>query len=265
MNYSRLGPESMSSIERQKMNSIHKVLAVMQALSSPDGPHRLSEIADRAQIKRPSAHRILQVLTEMNYAAPTGDGFYSSGLAMRALVGPARGDAVTEAAPTLDALQRSTGHTVHFAAFVGTSAVYISKFEGDKPYQMASRVGMHLELHCTSIGKSILAALPRDEADQLLQAKLGTGEAGLVKIHEDLDRIADLGFALDDEENEPKIRCVGASVLDRLGQPIGGVSVSGLAFVLDVPELMTLGPRVAAAANDISMLLDFDMSKPFQE
>lgn len=255
----------MSSIERQKMNSIHKVLAVMQVLSSPDGPHRLSEIADRAQIKRPSAHRILQVLSEMNYAAPTGNGSYSSGLAMHALGGPARGDLVVEAAPILDALQNSTGHTVHFAAFAGNSAVYVSKFEGDKPYQMASRVGMTIELHCTSIGKSILSSLPRSEADDLLRMKLGDSDTELMAIHEDLDQIADRGFALDDEENEPNIRCVGAAVLDKQGQPIGGVSVSGLAFVLDIPELMTLGPQVAAAAKRISAFARFDDTTTSQE
>lgn len=242
------------------MNSIEKALAVMRVLSSPDGPHRLADIAERAHLNRPSAHRILQTLLENNYAVTAGDGSYGAGFAMRALGGGRSDDLTAEAAPILEELQRTTGHTVHFAAFAGTAAVYVAKVEGTKPYQMASRVGMQIALGRTSIGKAILAALPRDEVEGLLAADPDAAAGALsdpVRFHDQLEQVRSRGFALDDEENEPNIRCVGAVVRADDGRPIGGVSLSGLAFMLDVSQLVELGPSVVRAAHRISTCAGF--------
>lgn len=255
MEYDRRMGSTLSSTQPHKMNSIEKALAIMRVLSSPDGPHRLADIAQHAQLNRPSTHRILQTLIENNYAVAAGDGSYTVGFAMRALAAASSDDLVAHAAPILNELQRTTGHTVHFAAFAGASAVYVAKVEGTKPYQMASRVGMQIELHRTSIGKSILAALPTDEADRLLLTVSSAPSVGVDDLgvfHQDFETIRDRGFAIDDEENEPNVRCVGAVVRDTNGHPIGGVSLSGLAFVLDVPRLLELGKSVVRAADSIS-------------
>lgn len=251
----------VSTTERQKMNSIEKALAVMRVLSSPDGPHRLADIAERAQLNRPSAHRILQTLIENNYAMSAGDGSYTAGFAMRALGGARSDDLTAEAVPILQELQRTTGHTVHLAAFAGAAAVYVAKVEGTKPYQMASRVGMQISLHRTSIGKSILAHLPVDEAEALLDREFSSAGSEEVilrsRLMAQLDEVRERGFALDDEENERNIRCVGAVVRDAQGRPIGGISLSGLAFVLDVPQLVALGPSVVGAAQMVSACAGF--------
>lgn len=241
------------------MNSIEKSLAVMRALSAPGGPHRLADLADRTGLNRPSVHRILQVLVASNYARAVGDGFYSAGLAMRAL---AHGDDLdaglaAEVEPILTELQQLTGHTVHFAVRAGDAAVYLSKVEGDKPYQMASRVGMQIQLHCTSIGKAILASLPDAEVEELLERttelQRATGHVADPKVlHHQLSTIRERGYATDDEENERNVRCVGAAVRDASGATIGGISISGLAPLLTIEQLDTLGPVVMAAAADIS-------------
>jgi IclR family acetate operon transcriptional repressor len=240
------------------MNSIEKSLAVMRALSAPYGPHRLADLAVRSGLNRPSVHRILQILVEGNYARAAGDGFYASGLAMRALAsGDAGGDVVSAAEAILRELQKSTGHTVHFAVRAGDAAVYLAKVEGDKPYQMASRVGMQIMLHCTSIGKAILSALPPSEVTGVLERTVEMQEAsGKVpdpeRLRQELDEIALRGYSIDDEENEPNVRCVGAAVRDATGAVIGGISISGLAMIIDLEKLAELGPLVVATAAEIS-------------
>lgn len=249
----------MSSMPN-KMNSIEKALAVMRVLSSPDGPHRLADIARHLQLNSPSVHRILQTLVANNYAVATGDGSYAAGLAMRALGAERSDDLVSEAILILEDLQRATGHTVHFAAFTGSSAVYVAKVESAKPYQMASRVGMPIKLHRTSIGKSILAALPQEEAQELLLAELdmkAENFAGLDAFHRDLDEVRARGFAIDDEENEPNVRCAGAVVRDAKGRPIGGISISEITYVLGLARLVELGTPVVDAANLISARAGF--------
>ncbi|MCU1475538.1 MAG: IclR family transcriptional regulator [Subtercola sp.] len=240
------------------MNSIEKSLAVMRALSAPGGPHRLADLAERSGLNRPSVHRILQILVEGNYARATGDGWYAAGLAMRALAGGGDADDIAANAESiLYELQKSTGHTVHFAVRAGDAAVYLAKVEGDKPYQMASRVGMQIMLHCTSIGKAILAALPSSEVDGVLERTVEMQVASHkvpdpAELHAELDAIARRGYSIDDEENEPNVRCVGAAVRDASGSVIGGISISGLAMMLDLEQLNALGPLVSAAAAEVS-------------
>jgi IclR family acetate operon transcriptional repressor len=241
------------------MNSIEKALAVMRALSAPNGPHRLSDLAERAGLAKPSAHRILQILVESNYAQANGDGLYASGLAIRALAGggDASSDIISSAEPVLDELQKATGHTIHFAVRAGDAAVYLAKVEGDKPYQMASRVGMQIPLHCTSIGKAILSALPPLEVAAILERTSELPSAASSKFDRDFirDQLAEVtrrGYSIDDEENEPNVRCVGAVVRDSTGSAIGGISVSGLAFMLSLEKLNELSSVVRAAAEEVS-------------
>ena len=247
------------------MNSIEKTLAVLRALLMPNPPHRLADIADHAELGKTSAHRILQVLVSNNHALAWGDGVYSPGPALYAL-GGLTGDQLDLAAaarPLLEELQRSTGHTVHFAVRSGRVGVYVTKIEGDKPYQMASRVGMQIHLHCTSIGKAVLAALPEKEVDAILSDP-DNGSAGSAQVisdpeafRDELVTISRRGYSIDDEENEANVRCVGAAVYASNGSVLGGISVSGLAFMFSMEQLHTVGPTVAATADRLSGALGY--------
>jgi IclR family transcriptional regulator, acetate operon repressor len=243
------------------VNSIEKTLAVLRALSIPEPPHQLAAIAERAELGKTSAHRILQVLVTNNYAQARGDGGYAPGPALHALGGPGSGklDLAETARPILTDLQRVSGHTVHFAVRSGRAMVYVSKVEGDKPYQMASRIGMQVQLHCTSIGKAVLSALPEAEVDALLATP---GENATVppipeaeEFHKQLKLIRRRRYAIDDQENEPNVRCVGAPVYDATGGVLGALSVSGLAFVFSLKQAQTAGVLVADTADRLSAAL----------
>jgi IclR family acetate operon transcriptional repressor len=245
------------------MNSIEKALAVLRALSSPDQPRRLADIATRTGINKTTAHRILQILAAEGYAVTNGDGAYALGPALLALAGSALADrdVGTVARPILENLQRQTGHSVHFAVRSGTVAVYLAKIESQEPYQMGSRVGMQIALHCTAIGKAILSELPEEEVRAVISATspLIRHTASTIvepdRLVEALAAVHEAGFAVDEEENERNVRCVGAAVRDRHGTAIGGVSVSGLTFTLKDDDVALLGPLVMAAAGRISAAL----------
>jgi IclR family acetate operon transcriptional repressor len=245
------------------VNSAEKTLAVLRALAMPDPPHRLADIATRAELGKTSAHRILQVLIGSNYAQSRGDGIYGPGPALYALGLSATKqlDLEASARPILTDLQRVTGHTVHFAVRSGRAAVYVAKVEGDKPYQMASRVGMQIQLHCTSIGKSVLSALQPEEVDAILadsdERPNDVSRAAFDReaLMRDLTAIRRRGYAIDDEENEPNVRCVGAPVFGPEGSVLGGISVSGLTFAFSLKQLQAMGPQVVAAADQLSSVL----------
>ena len=252
------------------MDATQKTLAVLDALAGASGGStRLSEVADRAGLPRSTVHRILQRLVEHGYAQSEGEGRYATGTRVLALAGEAlRRLDQSHMLPVLGALRDEVGHTVHFALLTGHEATYTEKLEDpDSAYQMASRVGMSLPLHSTAIGKAILAAMPAAERSELIARLELAPRTPRTFVEPDrlvaeLEAIADRGFAIDEEENELTIRCVGAVVRDHKGRPVGAVSVSSLTFDLEPERALAIGPRVVAAADDLSAALGAPQPSP---
>ncbi|MCB5182981.1 IclR family transcriptional regulator [Streptomyces antimicrobicus] len=252
-----------------------KSLRILEAVAAPGGPHRLAEVAAAAEVPRSSTHRILTALAEQGYVRTAGDGRYGVGPRLRSLAAQVAGAEPAGVERTLDELRRRTGQTVHLALYDGGpargaagdgsgsgsgSVTYVHKLESDQPFRTASRVGTRMPLHTTAIGKSVLAALPAEE----VRALLGTGDlprrtprtlATVVELEAELAVVRQRGFALDDEENEPAIRCLGAAVLDGAGRPVGGVSVTTVTFLVPREQLETYGPAVREAAEALAPLL----------
>jgi DNA-binding IclR family transcriptional regulator len=154
-------------------------------------------------------HRILQTLVRRGFARADGQGGYLGGARILSLAGRflQRLDVAEHVHPILRDLQGRTGWTVHLALLSGDEAVYVAKLEGVRPYHLASRVGMSLRLHCTSIGKAILAAMPDDEVRALVRRtglparteRTITDEGALLA---ELAAVRERGYAEDHEENE---------------------------------------------------------------
>jgi DNA-binding IclR family transcriptional regulator len=237
------------------MDATEKTLSVLDAL---DGARsRLGDIAERAGLPKSTVHRILRRLVERGYARAQGDGVYVLGPRVLTMAGAMLGrlDATKLAAPVLRSLHADVGHTVHFAMLSDDEAVYLEKLvDPGLPYQFASRVGGRIPLHCTAIGKSLLAemeTLPRLELVRRTPQTLVSLEA----LRGELERVRERGFAIDDEENERNIRCVGAAVRDHTGAVTHAISVSALTVELSFDDAVALGPRVVEAADAVSQAL----------
>ncbi|GAA4444410.1 IclR family transcriptional regulator [Phytohabitans houttuyneae] len=240
-------------------SSIDKTLAVLEALAEH---HRVTDIAAATGVSKSTVHRILQALVLWGFARADGSGAYEPGPRILTLAGRVmhRFDPARQASGALRALHESTGLTTHFAIRNLDEAVYVDKLEGRRPYQMPSRIGMSVPLHTTAIGKAILAELSDEEILSICRRtgmaqrtpKTLTSEEDLL-TH--LARVRALGYAVDDEENEPGIRCVGAPVFDHTGQVLGGISISTLAMDMGMDGLEAYAPEVIASARDVSAAL----------
>jgi DNA-binding IclR family transcriptional regulator len=237
------------------MDATEKTLSVLDSLEGAQS--RLGDIAERADLPKSTVHRILRRLVERGYARAEGDGAYALGPRVLTMASDLldRIDATTLASPVVRALHADVGHTVHFAMLSDDAAVYLEKLvDPDLPYQTASRVGGRIPLHCTAIGKALLAelpALPRLSLERRTPRTLVSVEA----LRAELARVRERGFAIDDEENERNIRCVGAAVRDHTGVATHAVSVSALTVELSFDDALALGPRVMAAADAVSEAL----------
>lgn len=234
-----------------------KTLVVLEALADHTS---VADIAKSTALPKPTVHRILQTLVRHGFARTDGHGEYVGGPRILSLAGRflQRLDVAERVRPILRDLQERTGWTVHLALLSGDEAVYVAKLEGAKPYTLASRVGMSLRLHCTSIGKAILATMPDDEVRALV-ARAGLPartEHTITDADALVTELADVrarGYAEDHEENETGVRAVGAAVFDHTGEVFGAVSAAALMYQDDPAG--DRGAQVVAGAAEVSRAL----------
>ncbi|MCY0949487.1 IclR family transcriptional regulator [Streptomyces sp. H27-S2] len=241
-------------------SALEKSLRVMEAVAAPGGPHRLADVMAAAAVPKSSTFRILASLVDQGFVRQDAESRYGAGPRLRGLSALVAGGEPASIGRVLGELQQATGQTVHLALHSGETITYIQKLESDQPFRTASRVGMRMPLHTTAIGKSILAHLPDAEVRDLIAA------AGLPartphtlttarELSAQLARVRARGFALDDEENEPTIRCIGAAVLRPDGRPVGGVSVTTVTFLVSREEIEAYAPALRAATEALAPLL----------
>lgn len=235
---------------------------VLEGLVASGTDVGLADLSSRLGLPKPTVHRILQTLIGRGYARQRSEGVYAPGLRILALAGAVWANVEVGALvrPIMAQLQDLAPETVHFAVLDSTQAVYVEKLEGRRAYRMASVVGMPLALHSTAIGKAMLAFL--DEADfvrwvddAVLTRRTPRTLTTRRQLENELVTIRRCGYAIDDEENEEDIRCVGAAVLDSRGRVFGGISVSAPAFQLSREEAERIAPHVALAAARICITM----------
>lgn len=233
-----------------------KTLGVLEALSEHS---RIADISSVTGLTKPTVHRILQTLVEHGYAIPTGEGDYLGGPRLLSLAGKflQRLDLPKRLRPLLRDLQERTGWTVHLALLSGDEAIYVDKLEAALPYHLASRIGMALRLHSTSIGKAILSTWPEREVRQVLR-RAGMPQRTQRTVTDvdallaDLDGVRDRGYAEDHEENEEAVCAVGAPVFEHTGRCIGAISAATLVHHLADADFATHGDLVRATARAAS-------------
>lgn len=240
-------------------SAIAKVVAVAEALTEH---RRLSLIAKVTGLPVSTVHRILHELVAQGWVREGEEHDYSLGPGLLRLAGRAADDSdlARAARPALRALGEQSGFTVHFGVRQGDEAVYLDKIEGRGAYGMRSRIGGTLSLHCTAIGKAILAALPDEDVRGIarrtgLPRRMPRTLTSPDALIAHLETVRARGWALDDEENATRVRCVGAVVLDHRGEPIGAVSVSGLNVDMARVQVARLAPMVVNAARQVSSAL----------
>lgn len=244
------------------IQSVQRAFRVLEVLvdKAPEAP--LGDIAKEAGLPAATTYRILQTLVGLGYATALEGGHYKPGPNVLVLAGGmlTSMDYSLEARPALLQLQEATPETIHFGVLSGDRAQYVDKIEGRRPYRLASVVGMALALHCTAIGKAILAFLPADRlaglitSDRLVRRTPKT-ITDPDAMRRELKHIRARGFSMDDEEDREGVRCIGAPVFDHQGQVIGAISVSAPTLYFTVQEALELAPNLIEAAASTSRSL----------
>jgi DNA-binding IclR family transcriptional regulator len=239
-----------------------KALDVLECLALAETPLNAQAVAARCQLSRPTAYRLLRTLMERGFVEVVGEGRYRLGTKILRLSRYVldRLELPSLAKPILRALREKTGEMSLAAILEKDSLFYIAKYETTHAVRMASRVGTSGPLHATALGKAILAFLPEEERTSLLKhlqlARIGPKTiTNRARLQEHLERVRRMGFAIEDEENEPEIRSIAAPVFNHMGEVIGAVGTSGPAYRLEIEHLEGMAVAVMEAAAQVSAAL----------
>ncbi|WP_420534765.1 IclR family transcriptional regulator [Actinomadura pelletieri] len=163
------------------------------------------------------------------------------------------------AADPLRRLQHMVGETCHLVVYERPDVVYIDKVENEHNVRMASRVGMRMPAYRTAVGKAILAWLGDDDFQAVVDAGMEPRTERTItdpaRLSAELERVRLAGYAVDDRENEPEVRCVAAPIFDHTDRAVGALSVSGLASRITPARVREVGPMVERTGQEISRVL----------
>jgi IclR family acetate operon transcriptional repressor len=233
-----------------------RVLAVLLELAEHPSGVSLDELARHLNSAKPTVHRALASLRRAGLATQTGRGFYELGddFVRLAFRHHAARPETARIQPLLTDLAERYGETVHFAVLDDHDIVYRAKV--DPPagaVRLTSTIGGRNPARSTAVGKLLLSASIRDAA--ALDEYLGSAPLTAITEHTitdraellaELQRTAERGYGVDNQENEVGVNCIGLPVTLSSGVP-GAVSVSGLTYRRSLASLEAEVPAIRAA------------------
>ena len=224
------------------MNPLCKVFSIIENIASrQDKGVTYSEIVAALNLPKSTVHRILKDLTELGYLNfnPESKRYFCS-LRLAAIGAEVMShfQLRDHVRPHLLELHRETDHTANLAILDGTMGVYVDKIESkDFGIKLFSEIGKTFPLHCTGLGKALLAFSSKDTLSKLLATPLkGITEKTIINPEEfkrELALIRKRGYALDDEEITRGIMCIGAPVFGFNGDLVCAISVTFPAYIKD--------------------------------
>jgi IclR family transcriptional regulator, acetate operon repressor len=248
------GPDRGSGVQ-----SLNRAFALLEHMAAAGGDVALSELATRSGLPLPTIHRIMRTLVGSGYVRQLPSRRYALGPRLIGL-----GDAASRmlgewARPHLAELVDQVGETANMAVLDADAVVYVAQVPSRHAMRMFTEVGRRVPVHCTGVGKALLAQLPAPAARALL------GRAGMAartphtitdpdRLARELDRIRHQGFAVDDGEQELGVRCVAVAVPG--GPSTTALSVSGPQARVTWAAVERIAPLLRQAAQALAGHLD---------
>jgi IclR family KDG regulon transcriptional repressor len=217
------------------VKSVDRAMQILKLVARKKEGSGVTELSNGVDINKSSVYRILSTLVKHKLVEqdPSSEKYkLGYGLLELATSLLESIDLRAEAYPFLKELEKETNEVIHLVVYDQGQVVYIDKLEGTETLRMHSKMGRRAPVHCTAVGKSILAHLPLEQVNDILDRhgmprhtpKTITDKESFMR---QLQEVREKGFALDDEENEIGIICIAAPIFDHRAQAFAAVSVSG--------------------------------------
>lgn len=257
----RRGRPASATAGSGEVVALDRAASLLEVLAAGEG-FLLAEVAHRADLPPSTAHRLLTTLNRRALVShDVGTGLWTVGpglfrigsayLRIRKLPEIAR--------PLIQALLAEVGETVNVSMLDQQRLICVAQAESHALVRAFFRLGRALPVHASAAGKAILAA----GTDPLRRQLLDDGPlepftpntlCSPPELSRAFEQIRSRGWAVDDEEHTPGMRCVSAAILDEWAEPVGAVSISAPTIRMPLDRVEVLGGRVKEAAITLSAL-----------
>ena len=250
--------------ESNLSQTVLKALDILECVALAEQPLSAAEVAKLCDLSRPTAYRLIRTLTTRGYVTEDDDTHYRLGTQTLSLSQNVLEslDLPELAQSYLRQLSDITNETAYLSILDNDEILYIGKAESSQSVRTNTKIGSRNRLHCTSMGKAILAFLPESNQRELIErmelirntSTTITNKAALI---EEIETIRTQKYSIDNEESEEGVRCLGAPIFDHNGNVLAAISVSGPAYRLSVSRLSALSSLVIDTAITISNRLGY--------
>jgi DNA-binding IclR family transcriptional regulator len=241
----------------KEIQSLARGLKILDLFAETESSLSITELSRRLDLDKSTVSRLVQTLVQNEYAQPDpGTPRYMLGKKISRLSWqllnriPIR----DQAKPFLYRLMTETGECAHTAVYSQKQALVIDDVEAPASLRVVGGIGRLIPLHCTAVGKCLLAfsgiPLPA-EMPVRTRYTISTAE----RLMEHLSEIRQLGYALDDEENDYGVRCIAAPVYDHTRHAIACIGISGPTVRMIDDRLDELVHRVVVMGQELSIHL----------
>jgi DNA-binding IclR family transcriptional regulator len=249
---------------RMRLSSVANSVRLTKAFSENEFEMGISALAIKLGLAKSTVHRLATTLVEYDILEQNREnGKYRLGLALFELGTLVRRkmDVMSEAQGQIHALADLTGETVQLAILDHFSVLYIRIRESRQAVRLSSGLGSRAPAHCTSVGKALLAYKPPEVVKQVIENGLKRYTENTItepsRLIDELAQVRARGYAIDDEEIEPGLRCVAAPIRDHSGQVVSAISVAAPVQRMSKKNVQSTVPSVVAAADAISRRLGY--------
>ena len=249
--------------EEKQMSAVMRTINILETLSMCESSN-LENLAKETELPKATLLRFLSSLVNLGYVYRDSADRYHLTLKMFSIGSRSLKyiELISTAKPFAHELCQTLGETVHMGIPQDDEAVYVLKEESSYTLRMYSRVGKLIPLYCTAIGKIFLSEMSHEEVSEYIKRNplkpftpksIRTEEA----LFEELDRIKQRGYSVDDEEHEMQVMCIACPVRDYTGKVIAAMSVSWPIFRFDSDNFDETVKKIKGITTELSEILGY--------
>jgi len=248
--------------KNDKIKSIEKAIDLLELLSDNKKEMGITEINKELHMGLSTIYRILTTLKNRGYIVQnqqTSEYMLGTKLFILGCKVQNTTNLIKVVTPFLQRLSQNTNETINFAVLEGREVVYLFKIESKETLKAGIEVSTKVAAHCTSLGKVLLAFLPEQEFMMLYSnnnEKLPTFTPNSISSVEELKKclkkIKKQGYAIDKEEFQIGVNCLGGPILNNEGKAIAAIGISGPVSRFSLFEMEKVKSMLIALSQDIS-------------
>ncbi|WP_102346584.1 IclR family transcriptional regulator [Bacillus sp. Marseille-P3661] len=247
------------------IQAVDRALRILDLFDEYETEIKITDISERMMLHKSTVHSLLKTLQMHHYIEQNPEnGKYRLGLKLFE-----RGNFVIQnldirslAKQHLLEISKETGRTVHLVLLVGHEGVYIDKIESPTATILYSRIGGRVPIHSSGVGKALLISKSNDEIEEILKDYEFTKQtpntiSSKEEFLEEMDRVREKGYAIDNQENEPGVYCVAFPIRNHDGRVVAALSLSAAANQLTDAEIATNTELLRQKSCDLSAKLGY--------